>query len=554
MALDNIVENTTIHRFRNTFYSAVYLASSAIAYLVSGCGNELPPVPDLNEAGVDAGYVSPDKGYEDRVEYDAGEDVSVEDTGVGYDHSIDDKIDAGELDASDFGVKPDVNDYDSGQDVPDIGLPDTYVPDTSHDAGVDIGQDVPLIPDVPTQPDVPDAGEDTGIDAGEDVPQIADVPDIGLPDTYIPDTSHDAGQDVPDTYIPDTSHDAGQDIGIDTGVQDTGRICVENATRPYYTGPSGTSGKGECKDGQEKCISNAWVVDIQQITPIAEICSNGKDDNCNDVVDDGCVVNLNITVNVKNVVTDANLSGIEVLLNTVSQTTNTSGNAVFSIPAGTYTMKIRDEATPGVIGSYFDKEISGVNLTTSTTLNEELIENYTAPAEYANFLQMFKTLVTPNICARYSSYPVNVFAPNYTNGSGINYTLLVPQGLHAWEDATAEKPGFQLAQQVATEAEAKIIYDYSQDNSSTDPYINADGIIEDAIIYIRNTHAFSDWALGAHKHELGHALGHPSHNLNTTYIMRAGEGPDIPIQLNEGRMIIITSTMKDRDIRHHKED
>ncbi len=58
--------------------------------------------------------------------------------------------------------------------------------------------------------------------------------------------------------------------------------CTPGETRPCYEGPSGTEGVGICKAGVATCVEDGtdWSECVGQITPQAEICSNGIDENC----------------------------------------------------------------------------------------------------------------------------------------------------------------------------------------------------------------------------------------------------------------------------------
>ena len=60
----------------------------------------------------------------------------------------------------------------------------------------------------------------------------------------------------------------------------------EGLSRPYYTGPTGTAGKGICAAGTEVCSTGNWVVGTEQVLPRQETCNN-EDDNCNDEIDEG---------------------------------------------------------------------------------------------------------------------------------------------------------------------------------------------------------------------------------------------------------------------------
>ena len=63
-----------------------------------------------------------------------------------------------------------------------------------------------------------------------------------------------------------------------------------NLNMPCYTGLQGTANVGICRTGTLICDPTTGAVECQgQVLPFAEeICDNGLDDNCNDVVDEGC--------------------------------------------------------------------------------------------------------------------------------------------------------------------------------------------------------------------------------------------------------------------------
>jgi hypothetical protein len=68
-------------------------------------------------------------------------------------------------------------------------------------------------------------------------------------------------------------------------------VCSPGATRTCYTGPAGTAGVGICRSGSESCTAmREWSgVCSGQTTPVAELCGNGLDDNCNGMIDEGCM-------------------------------------------------------------------------------------------------------------------------------------------------------------------------------------------------------------------------------------------------------------------------
>jgi Putative metal-binding motif len=63
--------------------------------------------------------------------------------------------------------------------------------------------------------------------------------------------------------------------------------CDPGATEECYTGASGTRDVGPCHAGQHTCSANGyWGPCEGQVTPVAEVCGNGIDENCSGVADE----------------------------------------------------------------------------------------------------------------------------------------------------------------------------------------------------------------------------------------------------------------------------
>ena len=67
-------------------------------------------------------------------------------------------------------------------------------------------------------------------------------------------------------------------------------VCTPGATLPCYGGPAGTAGVGACHAGAQACLpdGSGYGACTGEVTPQAEVCGNGIDDNCDGVVDGGC--------------------------------------------------------------------------------------------------------------------------------------------------------------------------------------------------------------------------------------------------------------------------
>ncbi len=75
------------------------------------------------------------------------------------------------------------------------------------------------------------------------------------------------------------------------GLIDEGCDCPLGDDRACYSGAPATRGVGECRDGNQDCVSDGaggteWGPCAGERLPAAEVC-NGRDDDCDGVVDDG---------------------------------------------------------------------------------------------------------------------------------------------------------------------------------------------------------------------------------------------------------------------------
>ena len=58
--------------------------------------------------------------------------------------------------------------------------------------------------------------------------------------------------------------------------------------QPCYAGPPATLGVGECTGGTRDCADGTWGSCQGSVVPVAEICDDDLDNDCDGVVDDGC--------------------------------------------------------------------------------------------------------------------------------------------------------------------------------------------------------------------------------------------------------------------------
>jgi hypothetical protein len=64
-------------------------------------------------------------------------------------------------------------------------------------------------------------------------------------------------------------------------------LCTPGATQPCYDGPSTTFNVGACHGGTQTCDGSGmwWGFCVGEVTPKAEICGNGIDEDCNGTAD-----------------------------------------------------------------------------------------------------------------------------------------------------------------------------------------------------------------------------------------------------------------------------
>ncbi|MRG95830.1 MopE-related protein [Polyangium spumosum] len=94
--------------------------------------------------------------------------------------------------------------------------------------------------------------------------------------------------------VPGTESWNGADDDCD-GKTDDGYLCAKGTKQACYDGPGGVDSDEitpiggvtpECKAGEQECIEGQWGPCLGQVKPKDEFC-DGKDNDCNHVVDDG---------------------------------------------------------------------------------------------------------------------------------------------------------------------------------------------------------------------------------------------------------------------------
>ncbi len=88
------------------------------------------------------------------------------------------------------------------------------------------------------------------------------------------------GEVLPSTEICEGQLDENCDGTVDDGCD-----CTNGDQQSCYTGPAGTEGVGECVAGTQACVDGVWGDCIDEVTPLAEICDNQLDDDCDGATD-----------------------------------------------------------------------------------------------------------------------------------------------------------------------------------------------------------------------------------------------------------------------------
>jgi SdrD B-like protein/putative metal-binding protein len=82
------------------------------------------------------------------------------------------------------------------------------------------------------------------------------------------------------------------------GVADDGCVCTPGSSAVCYDGPTGTAGVGTCVLGERTCnaTGTGYGACVGAVTPVDEVCGDGLDNDCDGVIDDGCVCSPGSTV------------------------------------------------------------------------------------------------------------------------------------------------------------------------------------------------------------------------------------------------------------------
>lgn len=111
----------------------------------------------------------------------------------------------------------------------------------------------------------------------------------------LPDPSDECGNMIDDDCDGSIDEDCDCDPGCRCDETESGPDCVCNppTNQPCYSGPPTTGTTGLCQGGTRNCVDVGggvyrWSDCDGEILPVAEICDDGLDQNCDGFADDGC--------------------------------------------------------------------------------------------------------------------------------------------------------------------------------------------------------------------------------------------------------------------------
>jgi hypothetical protein len=149
------------------------------------------------------------------------------------------------------------------------------------------------------------------------------------------------------TPVADSCGD-GNDNDCD-GETDETCVCTPFSTSACYDGESGTSGVGACHSGTHACAADGtgYGECVGSVTPVAETCGDGVDNDCDGSIDEGCIGDHVWNDDNRNGLQEAGeapLAGVTLALRDAAtgalvgiQVSNSAGNYYFShVPAGAY--------------------------------------------------------------------------------------------------------------------------------------------------------------------------------------------------------------------------
>lgn len=184
------------------------------------------------------------------------------------------------------------------------------------------------------------------------------------------------------------------------GVIDDGCICVPGTSALCYGGPAGTAGVGACTAGLQTCnvFGTAYGVCVGDVTPVAEACGDGIDNDCDGVIDEGCIGDRAWRDSNNNGIQDAGepgLAGVTFIL-------RNSGGAVVAVSVSNASGIYHFSSVPA--GSYFVEVIppAGVFLT-DPDQGPDTIDSDFDPSTFTTLIFSYTGASTSDLDAGFSS-------------------------------------------------------------------------------------------------------------------------------------------------------
>lgn len=232
-----------------------------------------------------------------------------------------------------------------------------------------------------------------------------------------------------------------------------------------------------------------------------------------------------VIVNATNVLTDAGISGLEVMLAGRTAFTNSEGKAELEYPTNVSTsgnLQIQDENIVGSIGDFFNySDTESTNITGDAEINVEMIPNVEFDSQFYTDIfdmitQMNTNIIINQPCDYKQNYPILI----NTKESEMpmeHYKQAVSEAIQKINETL----GWEVFK-TTTSDDAKYTFDYSLINSRFAPagyvQINNNWYIGDATVYIKNniTNDDFEWLKRTTTHELfTHGLGWTYHSQDS---------------------------------------
>lgn len=199
-----------------------------------------------------------------------------------------------------------------------------------------------------------------------------------------------------------------------------------------------------------------------------------------------------VIVNATNVLTDAGISGLEVMLAGRTAFTNSEGKAELEYPTNVSTsgnLEIQDENIPNDIGDFFNySDTESTSITGDAEMNVEMIPNVEFNSQfYTDIFDMMTQLKSYFVDHQPGDYPNEypvLIDENVSEMPENHYQTAIANAIEHINDTM----GWEIFK-ITTNGNEKYKFDYSRTNSFFNPEyikINDNWYIGDATVHIRN--------------------------------------------------------------------